>query len=50
MVATQAGLFLASFSEVLQYAETQSVTNRIAAYMLAVDRVAFTLRLRGICA
>jgi glutamate dehydrogenase (NAD(P)+) len=39
-----------SFAEVLQYAETQNVSNRIAAYMLAVDRVAYTLRLRGIYA
>src|SRR5205085_12616341 len=40
----------ASFAEVLRYAETQDVSNRIAAYMLAVDRVAYTLRLRGIYA
>jgi glutamate dehydrogenase (NAD(P)+) len=39
-----------SFAEVLRYAETQDVSNRIAAYMLAVDRVAYTLRLRGIYA
>ena len=39
-----------SFAEVLRYAETQNVSNRIAAYMLAVDRVAYTLRLRGIYA
>jgi len=39
-----------SFTEVLQYAETHDVSNRIAAYMLAVDRVAYTLRLRGIYA
>lgn len=38
------------FAEVLHYAETQNVSNRIAAYMLAVDRVAYTLRLRGIYA
>jgi glutamate dehydrogenase (NAD(P)+) len=40
----------ASFAEVSQYAETQRVSNRIAAYMLAVDRVAYTLRQRGIYA
>jgi glutamate dehydrogenase (NAD(P)+) len=40
----------ASFAEVSQYAETQDVSNRIAAYMLAVDRVAYTLRQRGIYA
>jgi glutamate dehydrogenase (NAD(P)+) len=39
-----------SFAEVLRYAETHDVSNRIAAYMLAVDRVAYTLRLRGIYA
>jgi glutamate dehydrogenase (NAD(P)+) len=39
-----------SFAEVLQYAETQDVSNRIAAYMLAVDRVAYTLRQRGVYA
>jgi glutamate dehydrogenase (NAD(P)+) len=40
----------ASFAEVSQYAETKHVSNRIAAYMLAVDRVAYTLRQRGIYA
>jgi glutamate dehydrogenase (NAD(P)+) len=39
-----------SFTEVLRYAETHDVSNRIAAYMLALDRVAYTLRLRGIYA
>ncbi len=39
-----------SFDEVLQYAETHRVNNRIAAYMLAIDRVAKALRLRGIYA
>ena len=39
-----------SFTEVLQYANTHSVSNRIAAYMLAIDRVAYTLRQRGIYA
>ena len=33
-----------------QYAETHNVSNRIAAYMLAIDRVAYTLRQRGIYA
>ena len=32
-----------SFAEVLQYAATHNVSNRIAAYMLAIDRVAYTL-------
>jgi glutamate dehydrogenase (NAD(P)+) len=39
-----------AFADVLQYAETHEVSNRIAAYMLAIDRVAYTLRLRGIYA
>ena len=39
-----------SFAEVSQYAETQDVSNRIAAYMLAIDRVAYTLRQRGLYA
>jgi glutamate dehydrogenase (NAD(P)+) len=39
-----------SFAEVLGYAETHDVTNRIAAYMLAIDRVAYTLRQRGVYA
>ena len=39
-----------AFAEVLGYAEAHNVTNRIAAYMLAIDRVASTLRLRGIYA
>jgi glutamate dehydrogenase (NAD(P)+) len=39
-----------AFAEVLQYAETRGVSNRIAAYMLAIDRVANTLRQRGVYA
>jgi glutamate dehydrogenase (NAD(P)+) len=39
-----------AFAEVLQCAETHAVSNRIAAYMLAIDRVACTLRQRGIYA
>jgi glutamate dehydrogenase (NAD(P)+) len=39
-----------AFAEVIKYAETHGVSNRIAAYMLAIDRVAFTLRQRGIYA
>ncbi len=39
-----------SFNDVVRYAETHKVTNRIAAYMLAIDRVAFALKLRGIYA
>src|SRR5262249_8848732 len=33
-----------SFDEVVRYAETHSVNNRIAAYMLAIDRVAVALK------
>jgi glutamate dehydrogenase (NAD(P)+) len=39
-----------SFDEVVRYAETHGVNNRIAAYMLAIDRVAIALKLRGIYA
>ncbi|MGI9101164.1 MAG: Glu/Leu/Phe/Val family dehydrogenase [Terriglobales bacterium] len=39
-----------SFEDVVRYAETHSVNNRIAAYMLAIDRVAYTLKQRGIYA
>ena len=39
-----------SFWEVVRYAETHKVNNRIAAYMLALDRVAFAIRLRGLYA
>jgi glutamate dehydrogenase (NAD(P)+) len=39
-----------SFDEVVRYAETHRVNNRIAAYMLAIDRVAYTIRQRGIYA
>ena len=39
-----------SFEDVVRYAETHRVNNRIAAYMLAIDRVAYTIRQRGIYA
>jgi glutamate dehydrogenase (NAD(P)+) len=39
-----------SFDEVVRYAETHGVNNRIAAYMLAIDRVAVALKHRGIYA
>jgi glutamate dehydrogenase (NAD(P)+) len=39
-----------SFDEVVRYAEAHGVNNRIAAYMVAIDRVARTLKLRGIYA
>ncbi len=40
----------ASFDDVVAYAEKHHVHNRIAAYMLAIDRVAFSMNLRGIYA
>jgi glutamate dehydrogenase (NAD(P)+) len=39
-----------SFDAVVQYADTHGVNNRIAAYMLAIDRVAFTIKQRGVYA
>ena len=39
-----------SFHDVMAYAEQHSVRPRIAAYMLAIDRVAFAVQLRGIYA
>ena len=39
-----------SFGDVVRYAEAHAVNNRIAAYMLAIDRVAFTIKQRGIYA
>jgi glutamate dehydrogenase (NAD(P)+) len=39
-----------SFKDVVGYAEKHKVNNRIAAYMLAIDRVAFAIKLRGIYA
>ncbi|HKW65654.1 MAG TPA: Glu/Leu/Phe/Val dehydrogenase [Terriglobales bacterium] len=39
-----------SFQAVVEYAETHNVNNRIAAYMLAIDRVAYCIRQRGIYA
>ena len=39
-----------AFDEVVRYAEAHKVNNRIAAYMLAINRVASALKLRGIYA
>jgi glutamate dehydrogenase (NAD(P)+) len=39
-----------SFEDVVRYAEAHNVNNRIAAYMLAIDRVAHTIKQRGIYA
>ncbi len=43
-------IMVASFDAVVKYAETHNVNNRTAAYMLALDRVAFAIKLRGIYA
>jgi glutamate dehydrogenase (NAD(P)+) len=43
-------IMVSSFNDVVHYAETHKVNNRIAAYMLAIDRVAYTIRQRGIYA
>jgi len=43
-------IMIAAFNEVVHYGEKHNVNNRIAAYMLAIDRVAFSLKLRGIYA
>jgi glutamate dehydrogenase (NAD(P)+) len=43
-------IMVESFDAVVRYAQTHRVNNRIAAYMLAIDRVAFTIRQRGIYA
>jgi glutamate dehydrogenase (NAD(P)+) len=40
----------ASFDSVVQYANAHHVNNRIAAYMLALDRVCYAIKLRGIYA
>jgi glutamate dehydrogenase (NAD(P)+) len=39
-----------AFEDVVQFSETHNVNNRIAAYMLAISRVAHTIKLRGIYA
>jgi glutamate dehydrogenase (NAD(P)+) len=39
-----------SFDDVVRYSEAHGVNNRIAAYMLAIDRVAFTIKQRGLYA
>jgi glutamate dehydrogenase (NAD(P)+) len=39
-----------SFADVVSFAQKHRVHNRIAAYMVALDRVAFAIKLRGIYA
>ena len=43
-------IMVSAFNDVVHYAEMHNVNNRIAAYMLAIDRVAYTVRQRGIYA
>ena len=43
-------IMVTAFDDVVRYAEKHGVNNRIAAYMLAIDRVAYTIRQRGIYA
>lgn len=43
-------IMIDSFDDVLSYAKSHQVNNRIAAYMLAIDRVAYTTKQRGIYA
>jgi glutamate dehydrogenase (NAD(P)+) len=43
-------IMVSAFHDVVRYAQNHNVNNRIAAYMLAIDRVAYTIRQRGIYA
>ena len=43
-------IMMASFTDVIRYAESHEVNNRIASYMLAIDRVAYTTKQRGMYA
>jgi glutamate dehydrogenase (NAD(P)+) len=43
-------VMVASFNELVKYADRHSVDTRTAAYMLAIDRVAYDTRMRGIYA
>jgi glutamate dehydrogenase (NAD(P)+) len=43
-------IMVASFNDLCRYAEAHSVDTRTAAYMLAIDRVAYDTRMRGIYA
>ena len=43
-------IMVESFDAVVEYAEKHGVNNRTAAYMLALDRVAYAIKLRGIYA
>ncbi|HZT60078.1 MAG TPA: Glu/Leu/Phe/Val dehydrogenase [Pyrinomonadaceae bacterium] len=43
-------VMVASFNDVVKYADAHNVDTRTAAYMLAIDRVAYDTRMRGIYA
>jgi len=43
-------VMVASFNELVKFAEKHNVDTRTAAYMLAIDRVAYDTRMRGIYA
>ena len=43
-------VMVASFNDLVKYAERHNVDTRTAAYMLAIDRVAYDTRMRGIYA
>jgi len=43
-------IMINSFQDLVAYAEKHGVDNRLVAYMLALDRVAFAVKLRGIYA
>lgn len=43
-------VMVASFNDVCKYADSNAVDTRTAAYMLAIDRVAYDTRMRGIYA
>jgi glutamate dehydrogenase (NAD(P)+) len=43
-------IMVSSFNDVVAFADKYSVNTRLAAYMLAIDRVAYDTRLRGIYA
>ncbi len=43
-------ILVASFNDVCKYAESHNVNMRVASYMLAIDRVAYITRTRGIYA
>ncbi|HEY1341871.1 MAG TPA: Glu/Leu/Phe/Val dehydrogenase [Bryobacteraceae bacterium] len=43
-------IMVESFAAIVDYARKHSVNNRTAAYMVALDRVAFAIKLRGIYA